>query len=92
MSRKALRKSAFGGAPSLLKADRGPGREALNLGIVLSLVFLALPLVAQRVPINRQALVERHKVVVTSTDSLSSLSPGGPPTPLYRETAACSRP
>ena len=32
------------------------------------------PLMAQ--PINRQAVVERHKVHVTNTDSLGSLSVG----------------
>ncbi|MBJ6108007.1 hypothetical protein JAO73_03220 [Hymenobacter sp. BT523] len=31
---------------------------------------------AQSAPINRQAVVERHKVVVTTTDSLNSLSVG----------------
>ncbi|MGI4735389.1 MAG: hypothetical protein ACRYG7_09440 [Janthinobacterium lividum] len=36
----------------------------------------ALPLAAQPTPIDRQAVVERHKVVVTSTDSLNSLSVG----------------
>ncbi|RYY18442.1 MAG: hypothetical protein EOO36_08135, partial [Cytophagaceae bacterium] len=36
----------------------------------------ALPLAAQQAPIDRQAVVERHKVVVTTTDSLSSLTVG----------------
>ncbi|WP_205711143.1 hypothetical protein [Hymenobacter sp. HDW8] len=45
----------------------------------LSCVLLAgisLPLVAQQKPINRQALVERHRVIITNTDTLSSLSVG----------------
>ncbi|OUJ74224.1 hypothetical protein [Hymenobacter crusticola] len=36
----------------------------------------ALPLAAQQTPIDRKALVERHKVVNTKTDSLSSLTVG----------------
>ncbi|MBJ6144853.1 hypothetical protein JAO77_15760 [Hymenobacter sp. BT559] len=41
------------------------------------MLFLASrSLTAQPAPIDRQALVERHKVVVTTTDSLNSLSVG----------------
>lgn len=39
-------------------------------------LFTARPLVAQQASIDRQALVERHKVVNTTTDTLSSLSVG----------------
>ncbi|MBD2716421.1 hypothetical protein KBK19_15375 [Microvirga sp. STR05] len=52
----------------------------LSFPRILSLSLLltgALPLAAQSgAPINRQAVVERHKVRLTSTDSLSSLSVG----------------
>ena len=34
------------------------------------------PLMAQKTPIDRKALVERHMVVLTTTDTLSSLSVG----------------
>ena len=40
------------------------------------LLLTALRLAAQPQPINRQALVERHRVVNTRTDTLSSLSVG----------------
>ena len=40
------------------------------------LAAAALPLAAQQAPINRQAVVERHKVVITNTDSLNSLTVG----------------
>jgi hypothetical protein len=40
------------------------------------LLIASSPLAAQQKPIDRQALVERHKVVVTNTDSLNSLSVG----------------
>ena len=42
--------------------------------ISLALIFLMINSIAQ--PINRQALVQRHSVVVTKADSLSSLSIG----------------
>ncbi|WP_222840583.1 hypothetical protein [Hymenobacter sp. BT190] len=52
----------------------------LSFPRILSLSILlagALPLAAQSgAPINRQAVVERHKVRLTSTDSLSALSVG----------------
>ncbi|WP_457080581.1 hypothetical protein [Hymenobacter sp. HD11105] len=37
---------------------------------------MSLPLAAQQKPIDRQALVERHRVIITNTDTLSSLSVG----------------
>ncbi|GAB3868300.1 hypothetical protein GCM10028824_12810 [Hymenobacter segetis] len=42
--------------------------------LTISLATSIFSLAAQ--PINRQALVERHKVVITNTDSLNSLSVG----------------
>jgi len=42
----------------------------------LLLTWAVLPVAAQTTPIDRKALVERHKVVLTSTDTLSSLSVG----------------
>ncbi|MBC6990114.1 hypothetical protein [Hymenobacter sp. BT491] len=42
----------------------------------LLLTFGSFSLAAQSTPIDRKALVERHKVVLTSTDTLSSLSVG----------------
>ncbi len=57
------------GTPS--PSERGPGGEAPRL---LLLLLLPCSLTAQ--PINRQAVVERHKVVATNTDSLNSLSVG----------------
>lgn len=70
----ALNKKSSG-SPS--PPERGPApegsREALRLAILL---LLGLPAAAQQAPINRQAVVERHKVVLTSTDTLSSLSVG----------------
>jgi hypothetical protein len=50
---------------------KGAGSEAQRLALLL---LLPASLAAQ--PINRQAVVERHKVVVTNTDSLNSLSVG----------------
>ncbi|MCC2547480.1 hypothetical protein LJY25_13575 [Hymenobacter sp. BT175] len=48
-----------------------------NLLTGLLLAATALPLAAQTTtPIDRKALVERHKVVLTTTDTLSSLSVG----------------
>ncbi|GAB2477017.1 hypothetical protein GCM10011375_20650 [Hymenobacter qilianensis] len=45
--------------------------------LLLSLLTgVSLPLVAQQKPIDRQALVERHRVIITNTDTLSSLSVG----------------
>jgi hypothetical protein len=46
--------------------------------LLASLLGTASPLalLAQPAPINRQTLVERHKVLVTNTDSLNSLSVG----------------
>ena len=48
---------------------------ALRISAVL-LLTTALPLAAQQTPINRQAVVERHLVHNTTTDTLSSLSVG----------------
>ncbi|WP_240734665.1 hypothetical protein [Hymenobacter sp. UV11] len=53
--------------------ERGLGGEATRLGFLL---LTALPLAAQPTPIDRQAVVERHKVHVTNTDSLNSLTVG----------------
>jgi hypothetical protein len=44
--------------------------------VVGLLIASALPLLAQQKPIDRQAVVERHKVRITNTDSLNSLSVG----------------
>jgi hypothetical protein len=59
------------GSPS--PSERGPGGEAVALLLALSFAALA-PASAQ--PINRQALVERHTVRLSNTDTLSSLSVG----------------
>ncbi|WP_226163664.1 hypothetical protein [Hymenobacter terricola] len=58
------------GSPS--SRARGPGGEATRLALLLLIPFSLVK--AQ--PINRQAVVERHKVHVSNTDSLNSLSVG----------------
>ena len=59
------------GSPS--PQERGLGGEVIRLAILL---LLTTNLAAHPTPINRQAVVERHKVVLTTTDTLSSLSVG----------------
>ncbi|TGE03695.1 hypothetical protein [Hymenobacter fodinae] len=50
----------------------------LSFRVLSSFLLLAsaAPVAAQTAPINRQAVVERHKVVNTTTDSLASLTVG----------------
>ena len=69
--KKTIIKDPFG-SPSFL--GRGLGGEVARRAALL--LCFTLPVAAQQKPINRQALVERHKVVVTTTDSLNSLSVG----------------
>ncbi|GGF26557.1 hypothetical protein [Hymenobacter cavernae] len=44
--------------------------------LLTGVTLTAFPVVAQQTPIDRKALVERHKVVNTRTDSLASLTVG----------------
>ena len=61
------------GAPSPLERDRV--RQGAGVGTLLVLLLQPFTLLKAQ-PINRQAVVERHKVHVSNTDSLNSLSVG----------------
>jgi len=58
----------------IIKSERGI--SAILGCLFFSLLFMQEPASAQTTPVNRQALVTRHSVVVIKADSLSSLSLG----------------